>query len=532
MAKNLHRHHEDHGHHSIMEIFETLSFREKWRKVFYGLSRPKKSGDYKYAKLELQRLAAPLAAIAVPVLALCILTTLVVTTPSTREIEIQIIDPTSLDELEEFEDILDKIEPPEEIEIITPNDSQFSEVVSDLPQVAPQVMSGVALTKSPLVMKGMQVGGLLGGRDEKSRKKAIVDHGGTSRTEDSVLMALRWLKVHQAGDGSWTGDGEAHAAPMTAFALLTFLANGATPTSSEEFGETIQRAIEFLLNDQQQDGLFKSRDSRNYAHPIATYALSEAFALTSVPMVKAAAENAAALLVERQHESGGWDYNMGSKTIDPETGLPRDDTSYMAWCAQALKAAKMARLNVPGLDRAMKRAILGFKKNASPAGGFGYTTPQANGALTGAGVLCMQLLGAAKDPDTKRGLQVLESRTCKWDNSSGDKPLYYWYYETQAKFHRGQAIWTRWNREFAPTLAANQNVESGQYTWKGEPYKIGHWGSPGKDENYGRVYSTSLCALMLQVYYRYLPTYKAPAEIPLENLTLGEEAEEIDIEIL
>jgi len=530
MASNLHKHHEDHGHHSMMEIFETLSFREKWQKVFRGMSKPKNSGDYKYAKLQLQRLFAPLAAIAVPVLGLCIATTIVVTKPPTREIEIQIIDPTSLDELEEFEEILDQIEPPDEIEIIQPDDFNFSEVVSDLPHVSPQVMSGVALAKSPVVMKGIQVGGLLGGRDEKSRKEAIVEHGGTSRTEDSVLMALRWLKVNQAGDGSWTQEGGANAAPMTAFALLTFLANGATPTTSEEFGDSIQRAIEFLLNDQEPGGLFKSRDGHNYAHPITTYALSEAFALTSVPMIKAAAEKAAIRIVEGQHESGGWNYNLNF--AKNEKGQIRDDTSYMAWCAQALKAAKMARLDVPGLDRAMKRAILGFKKNASPAGGFGYTEPEAKGGLTGAGVLCMQLLGAAKDPDTKKGLLVLESRTCKWDDSSGAYPLYYWYYETQAKFHRGQTIWKKWNREFAPTLAANQNTESGQYTWKDEPYRIGYWVSPGKKEGHGKVYSTALCALMLQVYYRYLPTFKAPAEIPLEDLTMGEDAEEIDIEIL
>ena len=530
MANNLHKHHDEHGRHSLMEIFETLSFCEKWKKVFRGLSKSKSSGDYKYAKLQLQRLMALLAAIAVPVLGLCIVATIAVTKPPTREIEIQIIDPMSLEELEEFEEILDEIKPPEEMEIIQPDDFNFSEVISDLPQVEQQAMSGVVLEKSPVVIKGMQVGTLLGGRDEKSRKTAVAEHGGTSKTEDAVLMALRWLKVNQAGDGSWAQEGGENAAPMTAFALLAFLANGATPTTSEEFGNSIQRAIEFLLNDQGPDGLFKSRDGHNYAHPITTYALSEAFALTSVPMIKVAAEKAAIRIVEGQHESGGWNYNLNFEKDNK--GNIRDDTSYMAWCAQALKAAKTARLDVPGLDRAMKRAILGFKKNASPQGGFGYTSPEADGVLTGAAVLCMQLLGAAKDPDTKRGLQVLESRTCKWDNPPGSYPLYYWYYETQAKFHRGHAIWKKWNREFAPTLAANQSIESSQYTWKGEPHKIGYWKSPGEKEDQGKVYSTTLCALMLQVYYRYLPTYKAPAEIPLEELSMGEDAEEIEIEIL
>lgn len=533
MADDINRHreeHGDHGHHSIMEIFETLSFREKWRKVFYGLSRPKSSGDYKYAKLQVQRLAAPISAILVPILGLGILTTIVVTNPPSREIEVQILDPESPEDLDELEEILDKIEPPEELELHVPDDVDFTVDAQDLPTTSPKAIEGVSLTKSPVILRGIQLGGLIGSRSAGARQAAIKEYKATGRTEDSVLKALRWLKVNQAADGSWTGDGEAKAAPMTAFALLTFLANGATPTSSEEFGDTIERAIRFLLNDQQQDGHFTSRDGNDYAHPIASYALSEAFALTSVPMVKEAAEKATMRIVEGQHDSGGWNYNLNS-AINAATGKARDDTSYMAWCAQALKAARMANLNVPGLDRAMKRAILGFKQQAAPSGGFGYDQP-GNTGLTGAGVLCLQLLGAAKDPDTKKGFQILESRTCKWDDSSGQRPLYFWYYETQAKFHRGQATWSRWNDQFAPTLTANQNTESGKYTWKGESYDIGYWNSPTKTESYGKVYNTTLCALMLQVYYRYLPTYKEPDEISLEDLTLGDDAEEIEIEIL
>ena len=37
----------------------------------------------------------------------------------------------------------------------------------------------------------------------------------------------------------------------------------------------------------------------------------------------------------------------------------------------------------------------------------------------------------------------------------------------------------------------------------------GHWDGPGnKPVTYGPVYSTTLCCLMLEVYYRYLPLYQ------------------------
>ena len=37
----------DEAFHSLMEIFDELSFREKWKKVFHGIKQPKDTGEYK-----------------------------------------------------------------------------------------------------------------------------------------------------------------------------------------------------------------------------------------------------------------------------------------------------------------------------------------------------------------------------------------------------------------------------------------------------------------------------------------------------
>jgi hypothetical protein len=63
---------------------------------------------------------------------------------------------------------------------------------------------------------------------------------------------------------------------------------------------------------------------------------------------------------------------------------------------------------------------------------------------------------------------------------------------TQAKFQKGGADWDAWNRMFANELVQNQQRD-------------GHWEG---GEHGGTVYTTTLCCLMLEVYYRYLPTYK------------------------
>jgi len=103
---------------------------------------------------------------------------------------------------------------------------------------------------------------------------------------------------------------------------------------------------------------------------------------------------------------------------------------------KALKAGKLAELDVPGIDEALKRAVGGFIRNADPSGGFGYATPGATG-LTGVGVLCLQLLGAPRAPEALRGLEWLRQERFGWDSMRRPRPLYYAYYTTQAKFHAG-----------------------------------------------------------------------------------------------
>ena len=81
------------------------------------------------------------------------------------------------------------------------------------------------------------------------------------------------------------------------------------------------------------------------------------------------------------------------------------------------------------------------------------------------------------------------------------EPVYVWYYATQAYFHQGGRLWERWNNMYAPLAVRNQN-EDGSWTF-----------SSGRSAAYGPVYHTTLTALSLMVYYRYLPTFQEPDPI-------------------
>jgi len=334
------------------------------------------------------------------------------------------------------------------------------------------------------------------------RPTLLVKGGGGDATEDAVLRALRWLKKNQQADGAW----KSQKIAMTGLAVLTFLAHDERPAGSPEFGGAVQRALEFLMSSQKPDGHFSGADGNEYAHPIAAYALCEAYGMTLNPNVKAAAEKALGPIVKGQHPTGGWDYKM-NPGVSAENGKYRDDTSYMGWCVQALKAAKLAQLHVDGLDKALKLAVRGFQKNANPNGGFGYTAP-GQGGLTGVGTLCMQLLGAANEPEVRRSLVLMEA----WRPSFEAVPMiggssqYYCYYATQAKFHAGGKSWAAWNREMTALYLKAQQVEKdAAKDADGHAVDVGWWVN-GDAHTDRPVMDTCLAALQLMVYYRNLPT--------------------------
>ena len=380
--------------------------------------------------------------------------------------------------------------------------------------------------KSRLIMRGLYAGRTAGGR-----KGALGLYGkggaGGAATEAAVLRALRWLKKNQQEGGSWPGTSPT---AMTSFALLAYLAHGETP-QSQEFGATVKKAIDFLLSKQGPDGKFAGV-SDGYSQIIATYALCEAYGLTQHPSIKDAAVKAATLVVNGQHANGGFNYSLGQEA--------RDDSSVMAWACQSLKAAKMAGLeaDVPGLEAAIKKAIAGFKLNADPSGGFGYTGPGRTG-LSGAGALCMQLLGAPKSAEVQNTIKFLDTCTFSFATPAqqpygGGSAVYYWYYITQAKFHHSPETFSAWNKQFSPELCKQQMIEKNAIEGPdGKMVDIGHWESPVKGEHTGGVVQdTSLCTLMLEVYYRYLPSFKKIEAGPDEvAAAVAPKAEDVNVKI-
>ncbi len=383
----------------------------------------------------------------------------------------------------------------------------------------------VAPSSSSLIMPG-----LMAGRGVAGRRTALgkYNRGGAaaSTIERSTTRGLNWLRDHQNADGSW-GDNPGHSPAMTSLATLAFLAHGETP-SSQEYGTCVLKAIRKLIefgNSGKGDGLI-ANPGNGYGHAMVAYALSEAFALTKIPMIEEAMNRTVTRIVTGQNTLGSYTYNYKNDPEKESEGYPRCDLSVGGWQYQALKAAFAAGCTVKGLETAIEVGKnVGIKKtHYVPGGGFCYKGSPTGGkgaseTLTPVGTLCLQLFGEGRSKEALEGLKWIETAQngkfmkCNWQDPRAHS-LYQWYYQTQALFqgYSGSGgAWDVWNKEFQTALMKEQESD-------------GHWSSPM--EKYGPankgggetneklkgidlfVYSTSLCCLMLEVYYRYLPTFK------------------------
>ena len=344
---------------------------------------------------------------------------------------------------------------------------------------------------------GMGVPGVMKGRcNTADRIARLRKAGGKASMDRQVLAALRWLKTQQQPEGNF---GTKFPVAMTAFALLAYSGHCET-VDSPEFGETVKKAITYLVNvaDKGKGMMATSRDRNvSYEHGIAVYALAEAYSMNKnarkpFPRISPALKKAVPIIIEGQTNGGGWLYSYGSNG----TG----DLSVSGWNVQALKGAQLTGIKFSGLETAMKKAVRYLKAAEDPNGTDGYWKYRVQDgqkgklSLTGVGAVCARMLGAPSQLEDK-ALDLINSKNPKKYQPNA---AYSWYYHSQAAFQKQGKHWKEFNKTYQEVMAEAQEKDG---SW---PASSGH-GQVAQD---GKIYSTALCTLMLEVYYRYLPTVK------------------------
>ncbi len=322
-----------------------------------------------------------------------------------------------------------------------------------------------------------------------------MDRSGGIKARTAVDAALHWLAIHQEADGGWKAEryeGEASASlAVTALSCLAFMGGGHN-TRRGEYRRNVIKGLDYILRHQDANGRFWSESRENlYTHAICTIAVCEAFGRAHDENLQSASQRAIDFSAKAVNTSGGWRYEPNSASTD---------TSVTAWFIQAFKTAKLAQVKFE--SRVFSQA-LNYLDSVTNEGGAQHSNGEVYyenqqtvthlGVMTSASMVIRQFNGMGVSSHLLvKGANIVRRFAPTWPQ----KDFYYWYYATYAMHNMGgeHRIW--WNRKIRDVLLEFQ-TRTGEHAGSWDP-KGDRWGKAA-----GRVYTTALGALCLEVYYRY-----------------------------
>ncbi|MBD3674288.1 MAG: terpene cyclase/mutase family protein [Planctomycetaceae bacterium] len=345
--------------------------------------------------------------------------------------------------------------------------------------------------------------GEFGGRSAKGRQSLVKAQGGSEGSEAAVVRGLKWIADLQQADGSWNfgeigespdeGDFDQCEMGATGLSLMAFLGAGHTHMKDGPYKENVAEGLAYIMNNARiqptgVDYRAPSNQGNMYVQGICVIALAEAFGMTKDRRLLRPVEGGVAFIINAQNATGGgWRYNPGDE----------GDTSVVGWQLMALISARHAGVKFPrnvfrGARAFLNRVEIQDDKHTW----YGYNTAAKKLSTSAVGLLCRMYLGwDRKVSGLKKGVQLLADK----GPSKGDD--YYNYYATQVMHHWGGEPWTAWNHIMRDQLVKSQ-VKKGPAMGSWNP-GTGHGPAQG-----GRLYTTCLNLMTLEVYYRHLPLYQ------------------------
>jgi hypothetical protein len=366
-------------------------------------------------------------------------------------------------------------------------------------------------------------------RTKKDKPQWIGRYGGSPETEASVQEGLNWLVRHQAAEGFWSSEclgpretypqsrcektglcatpGRNYVMAQTGLALLALQAAGNYECNEEKYSSHVRRGLNWLVDQQRRDGALvgplsvqRANYGRNfmYEHAMAAFALAEACAVRramrkeDAPLLRRAAQRAVAFIEQQQHDDGGWRYSSSS--------AQRSDCSVSGWAMLALKSARAAK--IPVSQQTIERTRDFFRSCETDDGRTAYVTGASahSDAVVAVGMLAhLLLLEDPAAPLVGTSATHLANRAERYRGNvgSGTAEFYTLYNASLAMYLTGGTGWDRWNNAIRDAVVANQDPGPG--------CERGSWnprGTYGGNQG-GRIYSTALATLTLEVYYRF-----------------------------
>ncbi|MFO1064681.1 MAG: prenyltransferase/squalene oxidase repeat-containing protein [Pirellulales bacterium] len=337
------------------------------------------------------------------------------------------------------------------------------------------------------------------GRSPGKRRQLALERGGSADSEAAVEAALDWLVAHQRPNGSWSllhtkeacngqctheGSKDRYDPAATGLALLAFLGAGYTHQEGKH-AETVRRGVYYLLQVMEETpnggSFLYSSPQGMYNHGIAAFALCEAYQLSGDETLAHAAQRAITFIATSQNAAGGWGY------------LPKQpgDLTITGWQTMTLKSGQSAGLSIPGSGIIRLDKFLDSQTDAEKIY-YGYGVPGKRESCTSIALLLRMYRGWSKtDPRVLAGVRFVSAE------GPSQTDMYRNYYATMLLFHTGGPVYEQWNKKMRDYLVQSQSRDG---------HAAGSWYFPDKyGDQGGRLYNTAMCAMILEVYYRFAP---------------------------
>jgi Ca-activated chloride channel family protein len=237
-------------------------------------------------------------------------------------------------------------------------------------------------------------------------------------------------------------------------------------------------------------------------------AIAEMYGLSGDQVLKPIADKAVEYLLNKQFKGSGW-------------GNGDADLLTTAWCVTALKSAKMAGLEFDATaahkDAQKFLDLMLVTRGGYPFPRYSLLSEQPPGStgklpLNEAAWVISSLLTGQRDINDKDIKMLARTLTEKeylpaWEEGKLD--FQYWYFATLATYQVGGTTWDNWVKPLFSTLTEHQRgyhkldkdaglTDSTRLDEHGSWDAVDVW-SP----LYGRVYSTAINSLNMEIYYRY-----------------------------
>lgn len=333
---------------------------------------------------------------------------------------------------------------------------------------------------------------------------------------EAVRRGHQWLVAQQHPDGYWpqlvgyklNSDYETlDSRPLphvgvTALALISLLAGGHLPDRGQ-YGQALQRGIDFVLSCAQDDGQITANGTRMYSHAFATLFLAEVYGMTERADVKRTLQRSVDLICSSQNAEGGWRYRPFAR---------ESDMSITVCQVLALRSARNVGIHVPishirnAQNYVYRSAVRGNERSyrfhghgsfGDDGGSFRYQNKEPTRAtfpLTAAGVTTLYASGEYDNPIIRDALEYMDRQMPLFNEEWQDHYFYYYghYYAVQAYYITGDPKWTKYFRTMKAQLLARQRPD-------------GNWRcSTGP----GDAFATAVATLVLQIPMQYLPIFQ------------------------